>query len=778
MKPSGRRVLVAALAVLVMAVAGLAGLIAFFPTEKLKGEVETRISTATGYAISIDRLGLKLSGFGLGLHASEVTAEAPDGSQSIRIPEMTLGVRLLPLLRREVRLTAAEARGVDVRLRPPRTAQESREPASAGSTRGMIAAPRLRVSDGKILYEGKNGSTRLLGVFLDGSFRSAGEGGVFEGHVSADSTVWTARDTPTRPILLPRIDLRFRSEIRMEPMSAVTALEGRVGSWPGQGTIDTFKEAGGFRNAGRFEMEAADLEVLKLFLAGEAARQIQAYELGGRIEGTRLRFETFAGREEMDYGIECRWAGVTAELPGKGRVVDGGEASFRLRPDTLEAEGDFRSGQSRFKTRARVLDFAAPVWTARVELRGPAADLSRFLPPDQRLEVFAGSVDADFDLTGRAGEKALPEASGEIRLTGLAFRHPALAPAVEQLNLTAFLDGRSARISDGSLRTSRSDMRFQGSIADVKKPRLDLIVESGTLDLDEIFPAGESPRSQPKSETRENAAAVPVAGRVSIKKLVRQKMVLTDVSSRFEVTPEVVRLEDIQGAAYGGTVRGRLTMRPAGESAWDYEGQFLAAGVKAEDILPAFTPIRGIEGVLRTRFEISGKNGPGINPITALTMAGTGLVVQGSFVNVPALQKVAQALQFTEASAEKIPFRNFRHHLKLENGYVVLDTFEVAQTSALWQLGGKVGLDGRLDCPVTVRIDKALLAEGGQLRALADVLAGSDGRLAVSLHLGGSLANPQVDLDLSPLVEEAKRRAKDSVVDQLKKKLGNLWKKN
>jgi hypothetical protein len=142
-------------------------------------------------------------------------------------------------------------------------------------------------------------------------------------------------------------------------------------------------------------------------------------------------------------------------------------------------------------------------------------------------------------------------------------------------------------------------------------------------------------------------------------------------------------------------------------------------------------------------------------------------------VNLPVIQKVSHMLKFKEGASERIDFKALRHHIKVENGFAVLDTLKISQPFADWDVGGKIGLDGSLDCPVTARLDPNIFEEGSDFRKAATVLAGPDGRLALTLNSG--TAQNLVTVDLQPLVEAA--GSATDAEGRLRKRLEGLFKK-
>lgn len=760
--------------------AAVALLILFFPTDRLRATLERQVSGATGYTVRMETLRLALHGLGLGLRAGTVTATSADGGQEIAAPEVRLRVKLFPLLRGQVVVEALAADEPVLQMLPvERRAGSAPPPGAADRPRASAAflIPDIRIRDGRIVQEGTGGTTRLFGVDFDGRFDAATAGadrGRLNGRLHADSTTFAPRATPTKPLRFPAIDADFESRLHGAPLQVSTTLTGTLGPLPARGTVESNDEPEGWRNRGDITFESVDAATLLPLLPPASAEQFGRYDLGGRLEDGRLTFETTPGREEMDYGFTGRLNGLTATLPDKGKVIDSGTATLEVRPDVLTMVGALRSGQASLNVTARVRDFAAPAWTANIHLVGPAVEALRFAPqPD--LEVRSGDVDARIEASGRLGEEGLPAATGTIVLSALALSHPAVAVPVERFDGRVTLAGTRLDLADGYVKAGQSEAWFDGRMADWRTPELDVTIQARTIHLDELFP------ETPAAGSGGGAAAPaqptptpPVRGRITIDRLVREDLVLTGVSSNFVADAAGMRLTDLDGTSYGGRVRGDLTFKPQGKAVLDYSGHLAITDMRAEELLAAWTPIRGIEGRLDTDIVLSGRNGPGIDAFSVLTLIGKGLVFEGQLVNIPALQKVSQALQFEAGAVDRIPFKTLRHNVRIENGFAQLDTLRVTQVNAEWTIGGRIGLDGRLDCPVVARLAPTLFRPGSDLARVADLVAAPDGRVEIGLKLGGTLTSPTVSIDLDPLLARARQKGEEALVDEVRRRLGDL----
>ncbi len=763
-------------------VALLVGVVLFVPVDTLRGAVERQFSSATGYQVSIGHLKLRFVGLGLGLAAGDFQAVSRDASQAIRVPELRLGVRLIPLLSRRVEITLVEAPDLELRMGPAgsmgtlagaSSSGDEGAGASAGRSRSF-EAPDIRVTGGRLLHQGDNGLTRLAGIKLDGGFRTTGEGSVFEGNFKADSVSFAPATSPNAPLTLPELSAKFRSDINTDTNAAATTLEGKIGTIPARGNVDMKSTGGHWTSKGHITMDPIGLDDVKPLFSGRLAVTMAPYDLGGRLENGDITFETFPGREEMAYRVAGHLAGVVASLPGKGRVIDAGDAEVELKPDRGRLTGSFRSGQAKLELDATLTHFADPRWTARIDLAGPLAEALRFIPPQPDLEVQSGGVTARLTASGRFGPTTVPEVDGTIALREVALHHTSIAVPVERFDCDILIDGRTVRLQNGAIRAGKSDARFTGRIDDYTKPKLDADIRAGTIDLAELFPAtgGTATTATPGSKAADTRP--PVTGHITIDRMVRKEVTLTDVTSDFTIDTDGMRLNNLTGHAWGGTVKGNLQLSPKGAQVLDYAGDLDIKGVHAEELLSTYTPIRGIQGLLTTDLKLSGRNAPGLNPLTVLNLVGNGLVLEGSFVNLPVIRRISEVIGYTPGMAERIPFKTIRHAIHVQNGFADLDSFMIRQDFADWRVGGRIGLDGRLDCPVTARIAVNQFKAGSKLAEFAALLADSDGRLPIGFHLGGSLTNPDVKLNFAPLLAAAQKKAAQTLQDELKRRLEDL----
>lgn len=830
----GARLFVGALVGLVLLLgAGVLTLILLFPPAKVRALVMVEATRASGYALSLGDARLGWSGGGVVIHLKEIVARSPDGAHEIKAPTVDLLVDVWPLLRRVVLVRRLSVDGLDLRLVPPGASTGGaapRAPAEApgASASAPLAIPELTIARGRIVQQSPDGVTRLEGVRLAGRFEARGRALSFTGDGAADEV----RNTPARGggethLFGLTVALRYQAEgttgelsgsarsdslalvlpvaggkpparlrwpgpsttfqVSLDlatPPSARTHLDGRVGPIPFAGDIDSRQAPGApkWTSSGTLTLAAVPLDSLKALLPPEALAPLRQYALGGRLDGGTLTFATRAASDSLDYTLQTRLVDITAALPDKGRVIDDGQLDLTADGLGLKFQGRFASAGSRLEVDGAAGPGERAPWQAHLTVKGPAAEALRFLPPGGAPQVTAGALDLDVRLSGRVGDAGLPAAAGRLELRGVAGSHPALAVPIAALDLRTSFTGDRAIIESGQLRAGRSGARFQGSIQNFAKPTARIDVEAQDVFLDELFPEpvrGGAPSAGKSAGTATGAppSAIPVSGRLTIARFVRQKMTLTDLTADYDVTAGGMRMKNLAATAWGGRVTGDLTLTPTGPEALDYSGQFEVSDARLADMLGAVSRIQGLDGRIQTQMTLSGKNGPAVNPLQTLTLDARALVIEGALLNIPALRKVAEALSFQNVATESFPFKALKSRFRVTNGFVGLDSCTVSQVGADWTLGGRVGLDGTLDIPITARLSTGLFQPGSELRRVAELLAGPEGRIPIGLKLSGTLTSPAVSVDVDPLLRQAKEKAKGAAADELKKRIGGLFKK-
>ncbi|MCA9750923.1 MAG: hypothetical protein KC591_01935 [Gemmatimonadetes bacterium] len=250
-----------------------------------------------------------------------------------------------------------------------------------------------------------------------------------------------------------------------------------------------------------------------------------------------------------------------------------------------------------------------------------------------------------------------------------------------------------------------------------------------------------------------------------------QNAPLTDVTGRFRIDEKsLLQVDDIAGTLWNGHVVGnaRVDLADRLDPAFEIESQ--ATGLDANGMLSAMTPARNLlHGSLDLSSSFSGRGATPEQVLAALTGQGNVKATSGRIEATPAVQRAWQALGLSER--ETIPFRDLVAPFSFRDGRLVTEDLVVHAPDANWSVNGSVGVNGDLDYRATTELSEQLSDEMRRKagRDLANLLAGSSGRLIVDLRIHGDAKAPKVDLDRTKLAQRIAENAKQNVQKELEK---------
>jgi hypothetical protein len=231
-------------------------------------------------------------------------------------------------------------------------------------------------------------------------------------------------------------------------------------------------------------------------------------------------------------------------------------------------------------------------------------------------------------------------------------------------------------------------------------------------------------------------------------------------SATVEATPATLLVDAVSAALLGGTAAGSARLATAGPGAG--LGATLALrDVRLGDVAPFAGP-RGASGTLALTalLAVPARGGAlawdaGIGDARVLVRGGRvrGLRVGRALLDVvgPFLEPgTGDALRtrHPELFGEDLAFARLAGAVRLRRGAVRSDALAVDGRTWTAAARGAVGLDGTLDVAIRLSAEPALVRDLIRPAGLRAMLAHADGRLAVPLHVRGTLAHPRVSADV------------------------------
>ncbi|BDG02908.1 AsmA family protein [Anaeromyxobacter oryzae] len=351
---------------------------------------------------------------------------------------------------------------------------------------------------------------------------------------------------------------------------------------------------------------------------------------------------------------------------------------------------------------------------------------------------------ADLSLRGQP-------ASGHFRAAAAL---PLARPAAGRIDLTDLVVRGPGVDLGGHAQVELSPLRVRFVVTG---PLLDLDAVMGVLPEQHAAPAARSAGDGgflPPSLRRQLAAAQ-ARGTVEVGSLRAGRVEATEVRARATLRDGVLALEEVQAAVYGGRFSGAGTRVDLGarEPAWRLAGRLsgldLAAATKA---LSGDSPLAGalggtldVEGT-GTEWATIREGVHGLAELAlkdgVLTTADLGAPVRAAVSRVLRVAgRGGGAGQVAGADGRTTPIHD------LAGSFTVRDGFLTSRAPVRFrapfgdvQLGGRIGLDGRLELAGTAAVPWSALT--GQTPA-----AGRPATLDVPLRVGGTLGSPSVSVD-------------------------------
>lgn len=517
-----------------------------------------------------------------------------------------------------------------------------------------------------------------------------------------------------------------------------------------------------------------------LKVAGSALDVAQLLEWAAVADAAALK--GVRGRGSLAFAVRVRGAlmpGARPEVVGTVSLTNGAlryagapaevtDVAFTavLRPDSVSVDA-LRATVAGQPVTARMVAWSFADPQVDFALRGDL-DLATIAPlvapPGVQL---AGRVALDVQGRGRVAEPTGMALAGRAGLADVRVVAPGSPHAIEQVNGTlSFADDR-ARVTGLSLHVGGSSLALDASVthplALMTAPehhapaRVDFDLRSSGLDLADLLP------TTPGAPFLPNARG---AGRVRIDRLRKDRLEVRAVQAEVRLEPATLVVPRFSLLGYGGTVSGdarfdlRDTRRPV------YDVHTTVAGVQADSLLTAWTPVRGlVAGTLETKLELAGEGQAPEDMKRTLTLIALASVTQGRLGPGPALDAVARFVKVPRL--RQLDFARLELPVRIEHGRVVTDPVVLNGAAGEWRLAGAVGFDGTLDYAVSATLPPAAVAALEAKSALAaGALTDAQGRLLLDLRVTGSAKSPQVAWDTRAMQARLTGRASAALTEQ------------
>lgn len=413
--------------------------------------------------------------------------------------------------------------------------------------------------------------------------------------------------------------------------------------------------------------------------------------------------------------------------------------------------------------------------------------LTEVVPADPGTRLL-GIVEVDLDLAGRVSafqgqDLDRVQAKGTIGMNGVRYQTAELPEEIVVERMQVQVDPRAFDMAELSLRFGRSDLRATGRLDNVLAYALTDVPLSGSLDVRsamlDLGPYMNDDVDAPANPEDSSLVAVPsnldLKVQATLGRVLTDTHDLSDVRGTLKVADGVIHLEGLRADTLGGQVELSGTYAAPTDRSADVD---LEVTVRSMDIaelsrkvstVTALVPVaRTSKGRVSSTVSMRARLQPDLSPeIQSISSTGEvqalGVSVQPVF-----LDRLAELLK--NDKLKELQLDNAGLRFQLDEGRLNLGDTPVRIGGGTARLRGSTGV---LDKSLALALDLELPASQLQASGVAgDLLkaAAPDGRVPVTVTIGGSYDKPKLSLDASALttsVKDAVTQAVGQVVDQV-----------
>lgn len=272
--------------------------------------------------------------------------------------------------------------------------------------------------------------------------------------------------------------------------------------------------------------------------------------------------------------------------------------------------------------------------------------------------------------------------------------------------------------------------------------------------------------------TRRQIQAASARGTIAIEKLKGGRLEASDVKARATLSRGTLTLDEMTAAVFGGRVSAAGTKVALAEKVPSWKLVASLSGLDMAQSIGAFAGRSPLQGKLDGKLDVDGKGTEweklrdaltGLAALAvkdgALTTTDLGESVLGAVAKgLEAVGRGSAAKKVSGVGGGKTSLRDLGGKFTVKDGFLTAqEPFKVGSSAGDLRLGGRIGLDGRLDLNGTVLVPKKLLAQALSGIRLPETLE-------VPLALGGTLSSPQVSVRAEQAVSNlVKAEAKQAV---------------
>ncbi|OPL10592.1 MAG: hypothetical protein AVO38_05115 [delta proteobacterium ML8_D] len=328
----------------------------------------------------------------------------------------------------------------------------------------------------------------------------------------------------------------------------------------------------------------------------------------------------------------------------------------------------------------------------------------------------------------------------------------------------------------------KEQIRLSGEVKNyAKAPEVRLDVSSDRINIDHLLVLASGLPAEVQDEEKGNSTdvktdstAVPesalppgfkAAGVVRIDQALYRGLVFKDFLLQYGLDKGILTVKDLSTGVADGQVTSKIKIdinRPG----LAYDGQFEIKSVKVEGLLVSLAPKAKdmISGTLQSHLTFSGSGTEWPKLGDFLVLDGKYGLHDGRVSNTPVTAAIAGLLGLDEIN--NISFEDLDGSIHITDGQMDLDT-QMTGEHVNAEARGAVGLDGKLNLPVSLHFSPELSEKLRDSASVAGYLADETGDIDISLKLAGTVTRPYPTLDTTGVKGKIKETIRKKAIEEL-----------
>ncbi|MEA3332877.1 MAG: AsmA family protein, partial [Pseudomonadota bacterium] len=350
---------------------------------------------------------------------------------------------------------------------------------------------------------------------------------------------------------------------------------------------------------------------------------------------------------------------------------------------------------------------------------------------------------------------------------------------------------RQKMVYEVFVKQENEECTVSGSVSDylAAKPAIMLNFDSPRLDLaylaaiaQQLSASGGSGEKSAQAEAKpgkvvKTASAPPsppsltASGEVDIKQAVYEKFQVENFILQYHYEDALLRIKTLQGELADGSFTSAAEVQPF-LSQPDFQGDFSFADIEMSALMAMAAPAvkDNLSGAGYGQFKFSGRGATSAVIQKNLSVEGEYGLRRGGLDNLPLNKSLAQLLGSPEL--ENLKIADLTGNLRLKDGQVNLNN-SWSGDHLSGRAVGRIGLDGTLDLPLHLVLNRKLSAKMAQCYPWVKESFNDDAEAVVDLGLAGTLSKPKLRLDEKKVQKQLQKKLEKKILEKLAEELAD-----